>query len=233
MGGPRGPRPPWGLLDVPDLLGRLAHKKTNFQYWLSTNPTEKKQHVYWGPCAARVSRLGEDLLCPCSGPGASRRWRRHRADNEAEAAAAAASTEAMQVQGCPPPRRLSWAKPTSLWTPWLKWRTARSQRVLCPPREAQQSARSGGGLKSATQWGIGGSSRRSCEATWGCSLCSRLPSRPMSDQRQPRRSTHRARYQHHRPLLRGGPAGIEMLSTPQGKDNKPEFFFPRNLPVSQ
>ena len=36
---------PWGLLDVPDLLGRLAHKKTNFQYWLSANPTEKKQHV--------------------------------------------------------------------------------------------------------------------------------------------------------------------------------------------
>ena len=36
---------PWELLDVPDLLKRVAHKKTNFQYWLSINPAEQKQHV--------------------------------------------------------------------------------------------------------------------------------------------------------------------------------------------
>ena len=42
-GRPQGPA--WELLDVPDLLKRVAHKKTNFQYWLSINPAEQKQHV--------------------------------------------------------------------------------------------------------------------------------------------------------------------------------------------
>ena len=168
MGGPRARILPWTLVDEEDLLKRVTHKKTNFQYWLSINPAEKKQH-----CKIWVKRYPKDTGVPV--PQECHDW---------------VKTSFVLVQDRAPPAEgggpgsdkaddankeaVSTGKAGESLVPLMSSLEMRisplmqqKMRELCPPREARPSQRSGGGLKSATLWAIGTSSRRSCEATWG------------------------------------------------------------------
>ena len=175
---------PWELLDVPDLLKRVAHKKTNFQYWLSINPAEQKQHVkrYPKDTGVPVPQECHDWVKTCFVLVQNREPPAEGGDTGTDKAAdggdGAPSRGVAQAEGCktgggerpgppPPLQMLNWETQISPRTLSLMCRTARKLRVMCPPREAHPWRRSGGGLKSATLWAIGASSRRSCEATWG------------------------------------------------------------------
>ena len=142
-------------------------------YWLSINPKEKKQHVkIW------VKRYPKDTGVPV--PQECHDWVKTSfvlvqnreppakggdtgGEKPSEAAAASSTGQAGEKQQDDVAAEGSGqAAPTTkdvelgdadFSVDAAMSMTARSQRVVCPPKEARHSPRSGGGLKSASLWG--------------------------------------------------------------------------------